>query len=46
MIVSEAAFYICSMILPLSFQSRHLAKFFLEIPEGRKAMRQAHELPS
>lgn len=40
--MSETAFYICSMKLPLSFQ----AKFFLEIPEGRKAINQAHELPS
>lgn len=44
--MSETAFYSCSMKLSLSFQSRHLAKFFLEIPEGRKAVNQTHELPS
>lgn len=44
MIVLETAFYICVM-KPFSFQSRHLAKFLLEIPEDRKARNQSYELP-
>lgn len=44
--MSETAFYICSMKQAFSLQTRHSAKFFLEIPEGRHAMNQAHELPS
>lgn len=34
MIMSEKAFYICSKKLLFSIQSRHSAKFFLEMPEG------------
>lgn len=44
MIISETAFYICVM-KPSSFQSRHLAKFLMEVPKGRKDRNESYELP-
>lgn len=44
MIISETASYICVM-KPSSSQSRHLAKFLMEVPEGRKDRNESYELP-